>query len=288
MRQLSRFRRRQARRDVSLRLELLVYHLRIRRGPDSALPVRSMNHAVALGQKRSLARAPINLRRRRQRIFRRRAKRAVARQHVAEVVAAARARREIGIEQPCGLRPKARLSPAPPGSPAIPADACKFADTSRPRPRSSSATRSPSSPSSQSPPHPIPPPAKANPAAPAPPKSISIRRVRAPAPSSRATHFRLPCRSRRESPPAAARDCRRHPRRRFAIPPRPRESRSAPSAVPPNPATSDGLPGSFSSTKRFINATRAPSVSVENVCALRAVRYFVNSVSSCRHAADSA
>src|SRR5579871_262874 len=60
------------------------------------------------------------------------------------------------------------------------------------------------------------------------------------------------------------------------------------SGRPAAPVIRDGLPGSFSSTNRFINATRAPAVSVAKVCALRVVRYLVNSVSSCRHAAANA
>src|SRR5882724_2086295 len=60
------------------------------------------------------------------------------------------------------------------------------------------------------------------------------------------------------------------------------------SGLPDAPVTSAGLPGSSSSTKRFISATRAPGVSVPKVSAFRAVRNFVNSRSFCEQAAESA
>src|SRR5438105_4243696 len=48
-----------------------------------------------------------------------------------------------------------------------------------------------------------------------------------------------------------------------------------------------GLPGSLSSTKRFMSSVRAAMVRRENDCAFRAVRNLVNAISSCEHAAES-
>src|SRR5205807_2478957 len=48
-----------------------------------------------------------------------------------------------------------------------------------------------------------------------------------------------------------------------------------------------GLPGSLSSTKRFMSSVRAAIVRRENDCAFRAVRNLVNAISSCEHAAES-
>src|SRR2546425_824971 len=48
-----------------------------------------------------------------------------------------------------------------------------------------------------------------------------------------------------------------------------------------------GLPGSLSSTKRFMSSVRAAIVRRENDCAFRAVRNLVKATSSCEHAAES-
>src|SRR5260370_38674988 len=52
--------------------------------------------------------------------------------------------------------------------------------------------------------------------------------------------------------------------------------------------SSEGLPGSLRSTKRFIKATRAEGVRCAKVCALRAVRELAKACSLCEHAAEMA
>ena len=178
------------------------------------------------------------------------------------------------------LPPRARPSSAPPDSPANPAAAYTSVDTVRPPPQSSSAIRSPLSPSS-----PICAESHST-ASEGKSSSTSPTEINFHSPCSRTSPI-FTCSTLSPVVSVASRISTGSSARLSSTSAPPICISAVPTGVsqrtsgrPAAPVTSDGLPGSFNSTNRFINATRAPAVSVANVSALRVVKYFVNSVSS--------